>query len=82
MTYLDPRKFDSSEKADAALDAAWENGQDVIIPISLHGDYDEWTTKHEWLRNIDSETFFMFADEGDFGTHADNQVKKLEYILA
>ncbi len=79
MTVVDPNRI---EDPDAAIDKAWDNGQDVIIPISLHGEISEWKQKHSWLRDIDSETFFMFADEGDFGTHADNQVVKLDYILA
>jgi hypothetical protein len=78
MTIVDPRKI---EDPDTAVDAAWAEGQDVIIPISLHGDLTEWKQKHSWLRDIDSETFFMFADEGDFGTHADAQIDKLDYIL-
>lgn len=60
---------------------ALDNNQRIIIPVSLHGDYDEWIQKHEWIANINNNDIFMFADEGDFGTHADNQVKKLEYIL-
>ncbi len=78
MTIVDPRKI---ADADAAVDAAWAEGQDVIIPISLHGDISEWKRNNKWLRDIDSETFFMFADEGDFGTHGDRQIEKLDYIL-
>ena len=78
MTIVDPRKI---ADADAAVDRAWAEGQDVIIPISLHGDISEWKHNNKWLRDIDSETFFMFADEGDFGTHGDRQIEKLDYIL-
>lgn len=60
---------------------ALDNNQRIIIPVSLHGDYDEWIEKNKWIADINNNDIFMFADEGDFGTHADNQVKKLEYIL-
>lgn len=78
MTVVDPSKISDP---DAACWKALKNNQNVIIPVSLHGDLAQWKHKHKWIRDIDSETFFMFADEGDFGTHADNQVLKLEYIL-
>lgn len=59
---------------------ALDNNQRIIIPISLHGDFDEWATKHQWIANINNDDIFVFADEGDFGTHADNQVKKMEFL--
>jgi hypothetical protein len=63
---------------------AWlhiEQGLRIVIPISLHGDYDEWIKKHEWISTIPNEEIFVFADEGDFGTHAENQVAKLNYLF-
>lgn len=59
---------------------ALDNSQRIIIPISLHGDYDEWAVKHQWIANINNDDIFVFADEGDFGTHADNQIKKMEFL--
>lgn len=59
---------------------ALDNNQRIIIPVSLHGDYNEWTTKHQWIADINNNDIFVFADEGDFGTHADNQVKKMEFL--
>lgn len=59
---------------------ALDNNQRIIIPISLHGDYNEWKDKHQWIANINNDDIFVFADEGDFGTHADNQVKKMEFL--
>jgi hypothetical protein len=75
--FLDIALVDDELSAVNALD----NGQRIIIPISLHGDLDEWKQKNEWISKIDNNDIFVFADEGDFGTHADNQVKKMEYLL-
>lgn len=61
---------------------ALDNGQRIIVPVSLHGDYDEWADKHEWISKIDNNDIFMFADEGDFGTHAENQIKKLDFLFS
>lgn len=57
-----------------------ESGHRVLIPVSLHGDVDTWKEKHQWISNIDRSRMFVFADEGDFGTHAENQVGKLKHI--
>lgn len=59
---------------------ALDNDQRIIIPISLHGEYNEWKDNHQWIANINNDDIFVFADEGDFGTHADNQVKKMEFL--
>jgi len=56
-------------------------GMRIVVPMSLHGDLAEWQTKHTWLSNIPNNDIFMFADEGDFGTHTENQVAKLKYIF-
>ena len=60
---------------------AVEAGQQIVIPISLHGDYTNWCKKHEWLADIPNDNIFMFADEGDFGTHAENQIAKLDFLF-
>jgi len=58
-----------------------KEGQRIIVPISLHGDVDEWKAKHQWIANIPNNEIFMFADEGDFGTHTENQVAKLQFLF-
>jgi len=58
-----------------------ENGKRVVIPISLHGDLEEWKIKHHWISTIPNNEIFNFADEGDFGTHAENQVAKLKFLF-
>ena len=78
IALIDPNKEGAEQAAVHALD----NNQRIIIPVSLHGDYDEWTVKHNWIAQISNDEIFMFADEGDFGTHADNQKKKLDFIFA
>lgn len=78
MVQIDTGDADAADKAAEALEA----GLRIVVPISLHGDYDDWCDKHEWLASIDLDDIFMFADEGDFGTHTENQVKKLEFLFA
>ena len=58
-----------------------EQGMRIVVPMSLHGDLTEWNLKHSWLAEIANNDIFMFADEGDFGTHTENQVAKLKYIF-
>lgn len=77
ITLIDPNK----EGAELAATHALDNNQRIIIPISLHGELDVWKEKHKWISQINNNDIFMFADEGDFGTHADNQVDKVNYIL-
>lgn len=77
IAVIDPSK----EGAELAAAHALDNGQRIVIPISLHGDYDEWREKNSWIAQINNNDIFVFADEGDFGTHADAQVKKMEYLL-
>lgn len=60
---------------------ALEAGKRIIVPISLHGDLEPWKTKYSWISEIPNDTIFMFADEGDFGTHTENQVKKLDFLF-
>lgn len=71
---------DDEDAADIAA-AALENGQRIVVPISLHGDLEEWQDKHEWIAEIDINDIFMFADEGDFGTHTENQRDKLAFLF-
>ena len=78
IALIDPSK----EGAELAAAHALENGQRIIIPVSLHGDFNEWSAKHTWISQINNNDIFVFADEGDFGTHADNQVKKLDFLLS
>jgi hypothetical protein len=56
-------------------------GLRIVIPISLHGDLTEWSKKHEWIAKIPNNDIYMFADEGDFGTHTENQVAKLKFLF-
>jgi hypothetical protein len=58
-----------------------KNGLRIVIPISLHGEFSEWSEKHKWLTNHKLDDIFMFADEGDFGTHTENQAAKLEFLF-
>lgn len=58
-----------------------KEGKRVVIPISLHGDLEEWQIKHHWISTIPNEEIFNFADEGDFGTHTENQVAKLKFLF-
>ena len=77
IAMIDPKTDGAAEAAQVALD----NNQRIIIPVSLHGEIDEWSKTHEWIAKISNDDIFMFADEGDFGTHAENQVKKLDYLF-
>jgi hypothetical protein len=77
IALIDPNDPDAALVAANALD----NGQRIIIQISLHGDLAEWSKKHNWISEIDNDEFFMFADEGDFGTHTENQVAKVDFLL-
>lgn len=69
---------DGAEKEAMAAIAA---GKRILVPISLHGDMEAWCSKHEWISRIANDDIFMFADEGDFGTHTDNQVAKLAFLF-
>lgn len=60
---------------------ALDTGMRIVIPISLHGDVSDWKRKHKWVAELDRNEIFVFADEGDFGTHTDMQRKRLEFIL-
>lgn len=77
IVQINPDDDDAAENARAALD----NNQRIVVPISLHGDFDDWCNKHEWITEIALDDIFMFADEGDFGTHTENQRSKLEFLF-
>jgi hypothetical protein len=70
----------SSPTAEQEYLSAQRQGLKIILTVSLHGELEEWKNKHSWIADIDSSKKISFADEGDFGTHADSQVSKLEYI--
>jgi len=72
-----PNDSDSADKASTLL----KEGKRLLVPISLHGDVPEWQLKHNWISNINNDDIFMFADEGDFGTHTENQIEKLAYLF-
>lgn len=76
--YMDIVEVTNKQEYLAAIDA----GQRVLIPISLHGEIEEWKENHKWIADIDNNDVFVFADEGDFGTHADNQVAKMNYLFS
>ena len=79
------------ENAEAIACAALQAGKRILLLISLHGkmkdDEDEeavstWVKRHRWIQMIPNTEKFMFADEGDWGTHTPNQVKKLQFLFA
>lgn len=71
----------SSETASDEAAAALADGRRILVPISLHGDLEAWCAKHQWVSQLSNDDIFMFADEGDFGTHAENQVEKLDFLF-
>jgi hypothetical protein len=77
IALIDPAEDNAETQAANAL----ANGQRIVIPVSLHGDLEEWQEKNAWIAKTDNDNIFMFADEGDFGTHAENQVRKLDYLI-
>lgn len=74
---IDPNDANAEQLATNYLN----EGMRIVIPISLHGDLEEWKNKHKWLTKYANNEFFNFADEGDFGTHTENQVEKLKYLF-
>jgi hypothetical protein len=77
IVQIDVDDANASREAEVALEA----GKRIIIPISLHGDLEQWQKKHDWIADINNNEIFMFADEGDFGTHTENQVAKLDFLF-
>lgn len=81
--FLDIALIDVTAKdAESQAANALANGQRIVVPISLHGELEEWQNKNAWLAEIPNDDIFVFADEGDFGTHADNQKKKLDFLFS
>jgi len=80
--FLDICEIDINQP-DAAIVAQeyLSDGRRIVIPISLHGDLSEWSEKHKWLTMYNLNDIFMFADEGDFGTHTENQAAKLQFLF-
>ena len=72
--------IDAESAREHAIDAIGA-GQRILVPMSLHGDLEEWKAKHAWIASIPNSDVFSFADEGDFGTHTENQVAKLDNIF-
>lgn len=80
--FLDIQQIDVDDpEAYYDVGQALANGKRVVIPISLHGELEEWKAKHAWVSTIPNDEIFNFADEGDFGTHAENQVEKLKFLF-
>jgi len=81
--FLDIVHIDAAKASDPEGDMkeALKDGKRVLITVSLHGDIEGWTEKYQWIRGVDNNDIFMFADEGDFGTHTTNQVAKLDVLL-
>lgn len=80
--------FQNMRVIDTNSESPWDtvgehlrDGKLSVIPISLHGEIEQWKQKHSWISTIPNEEIFNFADEGDFGTHADNQVAKMEFLF-
>jgi len=77
IRYIDINDPNAEETAQSYLD----QGLRIIVPISLHGDLTEFIAKHQWIADIPNDDIFVFADEGDFGTHTENQVAKLDFLF-
>lgn len=69
---------DNGEDAEKAI----AQGKCIMILLSLCGDYDDWVSKNQWIADIDNNDIFMYADEGDFGTHTERQIEKMDYIFS
>lgn len=68
---------DAKEQAQYYL----SQGMRIAVTISLHGELEQWKIKHQWLTEFENKDVFNFADEGDFGTHTENQVAKMKYLF-
>lgn len=80
--FLDMKAIDvNSENPWVDAGKYMREGKRLVIPISLHGDLEEWKKKHQWISTIPNSEIFNFADEGDFGTHTENQVAKLNFLF-
>lgn len=86
IVYID----DKDANAEAIACAALQAKKRILIAISLHGkmadgkteeDMSNWVKRNRWIRLIPDTDKFMFADEGDWGTHTDKQIKKLNFLF-
>lgn len=86
IVYIDDKDVNAEAIACAALQA----GKRILIAISLHGkmadgkteeEMGNWVKRNRWIRSIPDADKFMFADEGDWGTHTDNQIKKINFLF-
>jgi hypothetical protein len=81
--FLDIREVQATDpNALTLVNTYISQGLRVVVPVSLHGDLATWSATHDWIRQIPLNDIFVFADEGDFGTHAPNQVAKLQHITS
>jgi len=78
IVQIDTDDPNASHETSVALSA----GKRIIIPISLHGEIDQWKKKHRWISKINNTEIFNFVDEGDFGAHTDNQLAKVEFLFS
>lgn len=76
MVVIDTRE----DEAEAKVKQALKDGKQIVLQLSLHGDVEEWKAKTAWVQNI-ARDVFVFSDEADFGSHTENQVEKLRFIL-
>lgn len=77
ITHIDPNSANAEEDAMSAL----ADGKRILITVSLHGKLDAFTAKHSWFSKLDKAKTFVFADEGDFGTHTDSNIEKMDVLL-
>jgi hypothetical protein len=81
--FINMRVIDTdSEEPWTTVGEFYRDGKLIVIPISLHGEIESWKEKHRWISTIPNELIFNFADEGDFGTHTENQVTKMEFLFS
>ena len=77
IVHVDTASATAEEDAMLAL----ADGKRLLITISLHGKLDAFTAKHSWFSKLDKSKTFVFADEGDFGTHTDSNIEKMDILL-
>jgi len=80
------------EDSELAACMALREGKRVLVLISLCGKFEDgvfeeedmstWVKQNRWVQQIPNDDKFMFADEGDYGSHTAKQLKKLEFLFA
>ena len=82
--YADYRKMQfidaSDDDAEIQYNTANNNGKLPVVFISLNPDVVN-SKKHKWINALRG-TYVGLLEETDFGNHTDDQVKKVEYLLA